>query len=247
LILGSTLGLRNGDTLRILIKASGQTLAGGNGFGLDPDAVTSLASEIIAASGLAEVAVVVGGGNILRGGDSDKFGIDRVEADNVGMLGTAINGVILRGAITSQSDKDVRLMSALPMTSVAEPYIRLRAMRHLEKGRIVVMACGIGQPFVTTDYPSVQRAVELEADLLLAAKNGVDGVYNADPATNPKAVRYDTISFDDVIEKGIRVMDPAAFILARDHQLPIRVFDSSSTGAMASILGGTPVGTLVTA
>lgn len=232
--------------MRILIKASGQTLAGDNGFGLDPEAVTSLAQEIIEASERAEVAVVVGGGNILRGGDSERFGIDRVEADNVGMLGTAINGVILRGAITSQSAKDVRLMSALPMTSVAEPYIRLRAMRHLEKGRIIVMACGIGQPFVTTDYPSVQRAIELEADLLLAAKNGVDGVYDSDPATNPEAVRYETISFDEVIDKGIRVMDPSAFILARDHQLPIRVFDSSTPGAMASILSGTSVGTLVT-
>lgn len=233
--------------MRILIKASGQTLAGGQGFGLDPTAVALLAREIVEASELAEVAVVVGGGNILRGGDSDRFGIDRVEADNVGMLGTAINGVILRGAITSQSGKDVRLMSALPMTSVAEPYIRLRAMRHLEKRRIVVMACGIGQPFVTTDYPSVQRAIELEADLLLAAKNGVDGVYDTDPATNAEAIRYDTISFDDVIQKGIRVMDPSAFILARDHQLPIRVFDSSVPGAMASILGGKAVGTLVTA
>ncbi len=233
--------------MRILIKASGQTLAGSAGFGLEPDAVNSLAREIIAASDLAQVAVVVGGGNILRGGDSDRFGVDRVEADNVGMLGTAINSVILRGAITSQSNKDVRLMSALPMTSVAEPYIRLRAMRHLEKGRIVVMACGIGQPFVTTDYPSVQRAVELEADLLLAAKNGVDGVYDSDPKTDPSAERYDTITFDEAIEKGVRVMDPSAFILARDHGLPIRVFDSSTPGAMASILAGTPVGTLVTA
>ena len=120
-------------------------------------------------------------------------------------------------------------------------------MRHLEKGRIVLMACGIGQPFVTTDYPSVQRAIELEADLLLAAKNGVDGVYDSDPASNPDAQRYDTVSFDEVIEKGISVMDPSAFILARDHQLPIRVFDSTTPGAMSSILGGSQIGTLVTA
>ncbi len=233
--------------MRILIKASGQTLAGPNGFGLDPVAVNALAKEIAAANELAEVAVVVGGGNVLRGSDSDKFGIDRVEADNVGMLGTAINAVILRGAISSQSDADVRVMSALPMTSVAEPYIRLRAIRHLEKGRIVVMACGIGQPFVTTDYPSVQRAVELEADFILAAKNGVDGVYDSDPAKNPDAVRYDRISYDEVIQKGISVMDPAAFILARDHQMPIRVFDSAAEGAMTSILRGEDVGSLVTA
>jgi len=231
--------------MRILIKASGQTLAGDREFGLDPDAVLAFAREVVSAAELAEVAIVVGGGNILRGSDSDAFGIDRVEADNVGMLGTAINAVILRGAITSQSDRDVRVMSALPMTSVAEPYIRLRANRHLEKGRIVVMACGIGQPFVTTDYPSVQRAVELEADVLLAAKNGVDGVYDADPAIHPTATRYDTISYDEVIAKGISVMDPSAFILARDHQMPIRVFDSSRPGAMRDILQDAAVGTLV--
>lgn len=231
--------------MRILIKASGQTLAGGSGFGLDPESVLTLAREIISASELAEVAVVVGGGNILRGADSEVFGIDRVEADNVGMLGTAINAVILRGAISSQSDKDVRVMSAMAMTSVAEPYIRLRASRHLEKGRIVVMACGIGQPFVTTDYPSVQRAIELECDLLLAAKNGVDGVYDSDPAKNPEAIRYDAISYDQVIQQNIEVMDPSAFILARDHAMPIRVFDSTTPGAMRAILAGDPVGTLV--
>ncbi len=230
---------------RILIKASGQTLAGERGFGLDPDAVNKLAREISAASELAEVAVVVGGGNILRGSDSEAFGIDRVEADNVGMLGTAINALILRGAISAQSGKDVRVMSALPMTSVAEPYIRLRAKRHLDKGKIVVMACGIGQPFVTTDYPSVQRAVELDCDVLLAAKNGVDGVYDSDPATNPGAERFDTVSYDTVIERGIKVMDPAAFILARDHKLPIRVFDSTHEGAMVAILQGKNVGTLI--
>lgn len=231
--------------MRILIKASGQTLAGTRDFGLDPDAVLAFAREVVEASEAAEVAIVVGGGNILRGSDSDQFGIGRVEADNVGMLGTAINAVVLRGAISSQSDRDVRVMSALPMTSVAEPYIRLRALRHLEKRRIVIMACGIGQPFVTTDYPSVQRAVELEADLLLAAKNGVDGVYDSDPATNPQAVRYDEISYDEVIAKGITVMDPSAFILARDHQMPIRVFDSSAPGAMRAIVAGEDIGTLV--
>ena len=232
--------------MRILIKASGQTLAGSSRFGFDPSAVQALADEIVAASHLAETIVVVGGGNILRGSDGDTFGIDRVEADNVGMLGTAIYALILRGAISSRSDKDVRVMSALPMTSLAEPYIRLRALRHLEKGRIVVLACGIGQPFVTTDYPSVQRAIELKADLLLAAKNGVDGVYDSDPTTNPNAVRYENISYDDAIVKNLRVMDPAAFILAGDHGLPIRVFDSTREGAMVAILRGESIGTLVT-
>lgn len=231
--------------MRVLIKVSGQALAGGGSFGLEPESVMRLAGEIAAASDLAEVAVVVGGGNILRGSESDDFGIDRVEADNVGMLGTAINAVLLRGAITSQTDRDVRVMSALPMTSVAETYVRLRAIRHLEKGRIVIMACGIGQPFVTTDYPSVQRAVELEADLLLAAKNGVDGVYDADPSKVPDATRYETVSFDEAVRLGIRVMDPSAFILARDHGLPIRVFDIEAPEAMVRILKGEPVGTLV--
>ena len=233
--------------MRILIKASGQTLAGPSNFGFDPLAVDNLAKEIASASELAEVAVVVGGGNILRGSDGAAFGIDRVEADNVGMLGTAINALILRGAISSRSDKEVRVMSALPMTSVAEPYIRLRAMRHLEKGRIVVLACGIGEPFVTTDYPSVQRAVELEADLLLAAKNGVDGVYDRDPMIHVDAVRYESISHDEVIAQGLTVMDPAAFILAKEHALPIRVFDSTQPGAMSAILRGESIGTLISA
>ena len=231
--------------MRVVIKASGQTLAGTDGFGLDPTAVMALADEIVAASNLAEVAVVIGGGNILRGRDNETFGIGRVEADNVGMLGTAINALVLRGAISSKSTREVRVMSALPMASVAEPYIRLRAMRHLEKGRIVVLACGIGQPFMTTDYPSVQRAIELEADVLLAAKNGVDGVYDSDPQTNRDAVRYDTVSYDEVLAKGITVMDPAAFILAKAHALPIRVFDSTAVGAMAGILSGEPIGTLI--
>ncbi len=232
-------------TRRILIKASGQTLAGEAGFGLDPEAVNALAEEVIKASELAEVAIVVGGGNILRGSMADDFRIDRVEADNVGMLGTAINALILRGAISARTDLDVRVMSALPMTSVAEPYIRLRAQRHLSKGKIVIMACGIGQPFVTTDYPSVQRAIELDVDLLLAAKNGVDGVYDRDPAKHADATRFATISYEEVIERDIRVMDPAAFILAREHGMRIRVFDASEPDAMKRILLGENVGTLV--
>lgn len=171
--------------------------------------------------------------------------IDRVDADNVGMLGTAINALLLRAAIATRSDRDVRVMSALPMTSVAEPYIRLRAVRHLEKRRIVIMACGIGQPFVTTDYPSVQRAIEVSAQVLLAAKNGVDGVDDADPSLEPTARRFDEISYDEVIKRELRVMDPAAFILARDHGLPICVFDSAEAGAMASIVQGGRVGTFI--
>lgn len=231
--------------MRVLVKASGQSFAGGGGSGIDPDAVGRFADEVVAASAHAEVAVVVGGGNILRGGDSDRWKIDRVDADNVGMLGTAINALLLRAAIAARSDRDVRVMSALPMTSVAEPYIRLRAIRHLEKRRVVVMACGIGQPFVTTDYPSVQRAIEISADVLLAAKNGVDGVYDADPNLVAGARRFDEVSYDEVIRRDLRVMDPSAFILARDHRLPIHVFDSTTPGSMVAVVRGGRVGTLV--
>lgn len=230
---------------RVVVKASGQAFAGPSGSGIDPIAVARIADEVIEAAEVAQIAVVVGGGNVLRGSSSDAWQIDRVDADNVGMLGTAINALLLRAAITSRCERDVRVMSALPMPSVAEPYIRLRAVRHLEKGRIVVMACGIGQPFVTTDYPSVQRAIELGADALLAAKNGVDGVYGSDPRSDPDAVRFDRLTFDEVIRRELNVMDMSAFLLARDHGLPISVFAIGAGGAMARVLRGEHVGTLI--
>lgn len=230
---------------RAVVKASGQAFAGSSGSGIEPAAVARIADEVIAAADVAQIAVVVGGGNLLRGSASAAWQIDRVDADNVGMLGTAINALLLRAAITSRCDRDVRVMSALPMPSVAEPYIRLRAVRHLEKGRIVVMACGIGQPFVTTDYPSVQRAIELGADALLAAKNGVDGVYDADPRADHRAVRFERLSFDEVIRRELEVMDMSAFLLARDHGLPISVFDIGAAGAMVRVLRGEHVGTLI--
>lgn len=230
---------------RVLVKASGQAFAGTTGSGIDPIAVGRFADEVVAAATIAQVAVVVGGGNVLRGSASEEWQIDRVDADNVGMLGTAINALLLRAAITSRSDLDVRVMSALPMPSVAEPYIRLRAIRHLEKDRIVIMACGIGQPFVTTDYPSVQRAIEIGADKLLAAKHGIDGVYDVDPNLDPAAVRFDTLTFADAIRRELTVMDPSAFLLARDHQLPIVVFDVTAPGAMAAILRGEKLGTSI--
>ena len=230
---------------RVVVKASGQAFTGTSGSGIDPTAVARIADEVIEAAEVAQIAVVVGGGNVLRGSSSEAWQIDRVDADNVGMLGTAINALLLRAAITSRCERDVRVMSALPMPSVAEPYIRLRAVRHLEKGRIVIMACGIGQPFVTTDYPSVQRAIELGADALLAAKNGVDGVYGADPRSDPDAVRFDRLTFDEVIRRELNVMDLSAFLLARDHSLPIAVFDIGAGGAMARVLRGEHVGTLI--
>ncbi|MFG1625788.1 UMP kinase [Kribbella sp. NPDC049227] len=231
---------------RLVVKLSGQAIAGGDAFGFDSERLTHLANEVIAlrATGV-QVAVVVGGGNVFRGNRAEDWGIDRVEADNIGMLGTIINAVLLRGRLAALGADDARLMTAIPINNMAEPYIRLRALRHLEKGAIVLLASGNGQPFTTTDYPAVQRAVELGADALLVAKNGTDGVYDADPNKFPDARRFDHLSYQDVIDRGVGVMDQSAFILARDHSLPLHVFDIDRTGAASSISTGTPVGTLI--
>jgi uridylate kinase len=231
---------------RLVLKLSGQAIAGPNEFGFASDRLTHLATEVIAlrATGV-QVAVVVGGGNVFRGNRAEDWGIDRVEADNIGMLGTVINAVLLRGRLAALGAHAVRLMTAIPIDNLAEPYIRLRALRHLEKGAIVLLACGNGQPFTTTDYPSVQRAVELEADALLVAKNGTDGVYDADPNKHPDARRFDHLTYAEVIDRGLGVMDQTAFILARDHHLPLHVFDIDRPGAASAILNGTPLGTLI--
>ncbi len=231
---------------RLVVKVSGQSIAGPNEFGFDSDRLTHLANEVIAlrATGV-QVAVVVGGGNVFRGNRADDWGIDRVEADNIGMLGTVINAVLLRGRLSALGADDVRLMTAIPINNLAEPYIRLRALRHLEKGSIVLLACGNGQPFTTTDYPAVQRAIELEADALLVAKNGTDGVYDADPNKSPTANRFDHLTYQEVIDRGLGVMDQSAFILARDHNLPLHVFDIDRPTAATNIATGTHVGTLI--
>ncbi|GAB3924007.1 UMP kinase [Kribbella albertanoniae] len=231
---------------RLVLKLSGQAIAGGDEFGFDSDRLTHLATEVIAlrATGV-QVAVIVGGGNVFRGNRAEDWGIDRVEADNIGMLGTVINAVLLRGRLSALGAHGVRLMTAVPINNIAEPYIRMRALRHLEKGSIVVLAGGNGQPFTTTDYPAVQRAVELEADALLVAKNGADGVYDADPNKNADAVRFDHLSYEEVIERGLGVMDQSAFILARDHRLPLHVFDIDRPAAAASISSGKHIGTLI--
>jgi uridylate kinase len=231
---------------RVVIKLSGQAIAGPAEFGFDSERLTHLAHEVTAVRDAGvDVAVVVGGGNIFRGNRSAAWGIDRVEADNIGMLGTIINAVLLRGRLSALGQADVRLMTAVPINNIAEPYIRLRALRHLEKGSIVLLAGGNGQPFTTTDYPAVQRAVELQADALLVAKNGVDGVYDADPNKVDSAQRFDRLTYGQVIEKGLGVMDQSAFILARDHRLPLHVFDIERQGAAASIMGGDHVGTII--
>jgi uridylate kinase len=231
---------------RILLKLSGGALAGDSGGGFDPRAVDFIVREILSARDMGiEVAVVIGGGNIFRGRISEEWSIDRVEADNMGMLGTVINAVMLRAALKSRSTYETRVMTAIPMEWVAEPWIRLRATRHLEKGYIIVLAGGIGQPYVTTDYPAVQRALEINADAILVAKQGVDGVYTADPRRDPTARRYVTLNFDEVLRKDIKVMDQSAMALARENNIPLHVFDFDRAGSVAAILSGEHVGTWI--
>jgi uridylate kinase len=229
---------------RVVIKLSGAAMSGAEPIGLDAAALEHVADEVLAVADRGvQVAVVVGGGNFFRGSLAEHWGIERAEADAVGMLGTVMNGLMLRGVLKARGEREVRVMTALPIAAVAEPFIRLRAQAHMEKGYIVILAGGIGQPLVTTDYPAVQRAIELRADALLVAKNGVDGVYSADPRLEPGAERFESLSHEDVITKDLRVMDPSAFILAREHRLPIHVFDIERGAAMTAILDGERIGT----
>ena len=229
---------------RVVIKLSGAALSGPDPIGLDAGALEHVADEVLAvAEAGVQLALVVGGGNFFRGSLAEQWGIERAEADGVGILGTVMNGLMLRGVLKARGARDVRVMTALPIPAVAEPFIRLKAQAHLDRGSIVIAAGGIGQPYVTTDYPAVQRALELEADALLVAKHGVDGVYSADPRLEPGARRYDTLSFQEAIASDLRVMDPSAFILARDHDLTLHVFDIRQPGAMRSIIDGARVGT----
>ena len=231
---------------RVLIKVSGAAVAGKDGFGVSSEALDHIASSILDVRELGvEVAVVMGGGNIFRGNVAAEMGIDRVEADHIGMLGTVINSLFLRGVLSAKTNCDVRVMTALPMSNFAEPYIRLRATHHLERGAIPVLACGIGQPFVTTDYTCVQRSVELKADAILLAKHGIDGIYNADPNQDPNAVRYETLSYDEAISRELSVMDQSALILGRDYAMPLHVFNFDDEKAMVEICKGNNIGTYV--
>ncbi|MEJ8280778.1 UMP kinase [Pseudonocardia spirodelae] len=233
---------------RVVIKLSGQAMAGADGFGFSAQALAHLADQIRQMRALGvQVAVVVGGGNVFRGNRSETWGIDRVEADNIGMLGTVINGLLLRGKLSAGGEDNVRVMTAIPINAVAEPFLRLRAKRHLEKDAILIFSGGNGQPFITTDYPSVQRALEIGADALLVAKHGVDGVYDTDPRTNPDARRYERLPYDEVLSRRLAVMDQTAFILARDHGLPLHVFDIEKDGLMAAICRGEHHGTEINA
>jgi uridylate kinase len=231
---------------RVLIKLSGGAVAGESEFGFDPDKLNHITKEILSVVELGvEVALVIGGGNIFRGNMGESWGIERAEADSIGTLATVINSLMLRGALKSRTEKEVRVMTAIPIASVAEPYIRLRAIHHLEKGYIVVFAGGNGQPYVTTDYPSVQRAIEVNCQALLVAKQGVDGVFSADPKADQAARRYKSLHYNDVIQHNLKVMDQSAFILARDFGLPIHVFNFDQPGSMRRVCEGEHVGTLI--
>jgi uridylate kinase len=233
----------------VVVKLSGEALAGDAGTGADPASLARVADEVLSVHNLGvQVAVVVGGGNYFRGRMADGWGISRAEADNIGMLGTVMNALMLRGALTARTDADVRVMSAVPIHSVAEPFIRLRAVHHLERGFIVVLAGGIGQPYVTTDYPAVQRALELDSDALLVAKHGVDGVYDSDPKHNPVATKYIRLTYEEALAAGIRIMDTSAFVLANEQGLTMHVFDVAAYGAMRAICeGDDSIGTKITA
>jgi uridylate kinase len=241
-------GANVGRYSRVVIKLSGEALAGSVGWGVDPASLAQLADELLSVHKLGvEVAVVIGGGNYFRGRMAEGWGIGRAEADNIGMLGTVMNALMLRGVLTARSELDVRVMTAIPMQSVAEPFIRLRADRHLRRGLIVLLAGGIGQPYVTTDYPGVQRALELEADALLVAKRGVDGVYDSDPNENPDAKRFSKLTYREALAAGVKVMDESAFVLANEHRLPMHIFDVAALGAMSAICEGEDIGTRISA
>ena len=229
---------------RIMVKLSGGAIAGDKGWGFDPDSLNHIADEVLKLHKMGiEVAVTVGGGNIFRGELGTRWGIERAEADNIGMMATVTNSLMLRGVLKSRGEAEVRVMTAIPINTVAEPFIRLRAIRHLELGYIILLAAGTGNPYVTTDYPSVQRSLELNCDALLAAKNGTDGVYTSDPRTDQAARRYREVGYDTVIQQDLRAMDQSAVLLARDHDLPIHVFDFDQPGALEQLCQGELVGT----
>lgn len=231
---------------RILLKISGEALLGVQQFGIDQEPVKMIAEEIKKAIDLgAQIAVVVGGGNIFRGmKNSAKLGMDQVSGDYVGMLATVMNAVALQSAL-NKIEVPCRVQSAIAMNQIAEPYIRHRAIRHLEKGRVVIFAAGTGNPFFTTDTAAALRASEINAEALLMAKNGVDGVYTDDPNTNPNAQKLDNITYDDIIKNGLKVMDTSACALCKQNNIPIVVFDFEAQDGIVDILNGKEVGTLI--
>ena len=231
---------------RVLLKISGEALLGEQQFGIDQKPVEMIANEIKIAHDMgAEIAVVVGGGNIFRGmKNSAKLGMDQASGDYVGMLATVMNAIALQSALR-KLNVSCRVQSAIDMDKIAEPYIRFKAIRHLEKNRVVIFAAGTGNPFFTTDTAAALRASEIDAQVMLMAKNGVDGVYSDDPRVNKNAKKYDKISYDDIIVKGLTVMDPASGALCKQNQIPIIVFDFAAKGSIARLLAGETLGTFV--
>jgi uridylate kinase len=229
---------------RVLLKLSGEAFGGG-GLGVNPDVVSEIAREIAAASEHVDIAVVVGGGNFFRGAELSQRGMDRARADYMGMLGTVMNALALQDFL-EQAGAATRVQSAIAMSQVAEPYLPLRAIRHLEKGRVVVFGAGAGLPFFSTDTVSAQRALEIHADEVLVAKNGVDGVYTADPKTDPTAEKLDTVTFRDALKRGLKVVDSTAFSLCMDNKMPMRVFGMEPSGNITKAILGEKIGTLVT-
>lgn len=228
---------------RVLLKLSGESFGGGQ-LGVNPDVVAQIAREIAEAAKEVEVAVVVGGGNFFRGAELSQRGMDRRRADYMGMLGTVMNALALQDFL-EQAGAQVRVQSAISMTQVAEPYIPLRAIRHLEKGRVVVFGAGAGLPYFSTDTVAAQRALEVRADEVLVAKNGVDGVYSADPKLDPSAERYDTLTYQDALVKGLKVVDSTAFSLCMDNKMPMLVFGMEPEGNVTKAILGDRIGTLV--
>lgn len=231
---------------RILLKISGEALLGEQQFGIDQAPVKMIANEIkkVTEEG-AQVAVVVGGGNIFRGmRNSAKLGMDQASGDYVGMLATVMNAIALQSALT-QIDVPCRVQTAITMNQIAEPYIRHRAIRHLEKGRVVIFAAGTGNPFFTTDTAAALRASEINAEAMLMAKNGVDGVYTDDPNTNSEAKKLDKITYDDIIKNGLKVMDTSACALCEQNNIPIVVFDFKKQDGIKEILNGKEIGTYI--
>ncbi len=229
---------------RVLLKLSGEALMGDEDYGIDPKVIGRLADEVIEAQKAgAEVGLVIGGGNIFRGAGLAAAGMDRVTGDQMGMLATVINALAMQDALEKRGAR-ARVMSAIKINDVCEDYIRRRAIRHLEKGRIAIFAAGVGSPFFTTDSGAALRGIEIGADLLLKATK-VDGVYDADPKKVPGATRYERLTYDEVLSQGLEVMDTAAFALARDSDLPLRIFDMSQPGVLLRILRGEAIGTLV--
>jgi uridylate kinase len=235
--------MTDGRKRRVLLKLSGESFGGGS-LGVNPDVVSALAREIAEASADVEIAIVVGGGNFFRGAELSQRGMDRGRADYMGMLGTVMNALALQDFL-EQAGAATRVQSAISMTQVAEPYIPRRAERHLEKGRVVIFGAGAGLPYFSTDTVAAQRALEIDAEVVLLAKNGVDGVYDSDPRDNPEARRIDELTYQDALVRGLKVVDSTAFSLCMDNSMPMVVFGMEPAGNLTKAIRGDRIGTLV--